>query len=128
MIHIADENQVEKKKDATELISSLNAFQKLLVSKVPKLVKLILTVPATNAVSGRSCSTLRIVKPYLWSSMIQERPGCLILTTYKEKIDKLKLVEAANQFWFQKWASLFHLRTDTSPESLPKVLIRGARH
>ena len=54
-----------KKKDATELISSLNAFQKLLVSKVPKLVKLILTVPATNAVSGRSCSTLRIVKPYL---------------------------------------------------------------
>ena len=40
-----------------KIISSLNAFQKLVVSDVLKLVKLILTGPTTNAVSKSSCST-----------------------------------------------------------------------
>ena len=67
-----------------------------------KLVKLILTVPATNALSERSCSTLRIFKTYLRSSVTQELLGsCLILATYNEKVDKLKLVEIANQFCFE---------------------------
>ena len=34
--------------------------------------------------------------------MTQERlSSCLILVTYKEKVDKLKLVEVANQFNFE---------------------------
>ena len=57
LTHIVDEKQVAIK-DAITIISSLNASQKLLVSEVLKLVKLILTVPATNAVIERSCSTL----------------------------------------------------------------------
>ena len=66
-----------------------------------KLDKLILLVPATNAVSERSCSTLRRVKAYLRSSMIQERlNSCLVLATYKEEVDKLNLVEVVNQFSF----------------------------
>ena len=66
-----------------------------------KLDKLILLVPATNAVSERSCSTLVRVKTYLRSSMIQERlNSCLVLATYKEEVDKLNLVEVANQFSF----------------------------
>ena len=74
----------------------------LLVSEVLKLVKLILTVPATNAASERSCSTLCKVKNYLQSSMAQERLSyCLILATYQEKVDKLKLVKVANQFCFE---------------------------
>ena len=40
-------------KDAIAIISSLNASQMLLVSEVLKRLKLILTVPATNAVSER---------------------------------------------------------------------------
>ena len=44
LTHIVDEKQVEIK-DAITVISSLNTFQKLLVSEVLKLVKLILTVP-----------------------------------------------------------------------------------
>ena len=59
--HIVDEKHV-KIKDAITIILSLNASQKLLVSEVLKLVKLILTVPATNAVSERSCSTLHRLK------------------------------------------------------------------
>ena len=58
LTHIVDEKQVGIK-DAITIISSLNIFQKLLVYEVLKLVKLILTVPTTNAVSERSCSILR---------------------------------------------------------------------
>ena len=43
-------------KDVITIISSLNASQTLLASKVFKLVKLISTVPAANAVSERSSS------------------------------------------------------------------------
>ena len=74
----------------------------LLVSEVPRLVRLILTAPATNAVSERSCSMLHRVKTYLRSSLTQELlSSCLSLATYKEKVDKLKLVEVANQFCFK---------------------------
>ena len=70
----------------------------LLESGVLKLVKLILTVPVTNAVSEKTCSKLHKFKTYLPSSLTQERlSSCLILGTYKEKVDKLKLVEVANQ-------------------------------
>ena len=98
--HIIDQKQVAIK-DAVKIISSLNASQRMLVSEVLKLVKLILLVPATNAVSERSCSTLRRVKTYLRSSMTPERLNfCLVLATYKEQVDKLNLVEVSNQFCF----------------------------
>ena len=99
LTHI-DEKQVAIK-DAIKIISSLNASQKMLVSEGLKLVKLILLVPVTNAVSERLCSTLHRVKTYLRSSMTQERlNSCLVLATYKEQVDKLNLVEVANQFCF----------------------------
>ena len=97
--HIVDEKQVGIK-DAITIISSFNASQKLLVSEVLKLVELILTVSTTNSVSGRSCLTLRRFKTYLRSSM-KEVSSCLILATYKEKVDKLKSVEVANLFCFE---------------------------
>ena len=64
LIHIVDEKQVALK-DAITIISSLNASQKLLLSEVLKLVKLILTAPVSNAVSERSCSMLHGFKFYL---------------------------------------------------------------
>ena len=74
----------------------------LLVSEVLRLVKLILTAPATNAVSETSCSMLHRFKTYLRLSLTQELLSyCLILATYKEKVDKLKLIEVANQFCFK---------------------------
>ena len=98
--HIVDEKQVGIK-DAISNISSLNASQKLLVSEVLKLVKPILTVPTTNAVSENSCSMLRRFKIYLRSSMTQELLSfCLLLTTYKQKV-KQKLVDKADQFCFK---------------------------
>ena len=69
LAHIVDEKQVGIK-DAITIISSLNTSQKLLVSEVLKPVKLILTVPATNALNERSCSTLHKFKFYLRSSKL----------------------------------------------------------
>ena len=98
---IADERQV-RIKDAITIISSLNTSQKLLLFEVLKFVKLILTIPATNAVRERYCSMLHRFKFYLRSSITQELlSSCLIVAAYKEKIDKLKLVEVANQFCFE---------------------------
>ena len=96
LTHIIDEKQVAIK-DPKKIISSLNAFQRMLVSEVLKLGKLILLLPAIYAVSARSCSTLCRVKTYLQSSMTQESLNyCLVLASYKEQVDKLNLVEVAN--------------------------------
>ena len=55
-------NNVDEKqigiKEAIKIISSLIASQKLIVSEVLKLVKLLLLVPTTSAVSERLRSTL----------------------------------------------------------------------
>ena len=79
LAHIVDEKQAGIK-DSIAIISSLNAFQKLLVYEVLKLVKLIRTVPATNDVSERSCSTLHTFKFYLRSSIIYHLP--IIMNIY----------------------------------------------
>ena len=61
-----------------------------------------LLVSATIDVSERPCSTLRRVKTYLRSSVTEEYiSSCLILASYKEQVDKRKLVELANQFCFE---------------------------
>ena len=62
--NIVDEKEVGAK-EAIKIISPLTASQKLLVSEVLKLVKLILLVPTTNVASERSRSTLCRVKTYL---------------------------------------------------------------
>ena len=101
MTRTVDENQAAIK-DTITIISSLNASQKLLVSEVLKFVKLIITVSPTNALSERSCSTLRRFKFYLRLSITQELLSSgLIIATFKKKVDKLKLVEVANQFCFE---------------------------
>ena len=84
LTHIIDEKQVAIK-DPKKIISSLNAFQRMLVSEVLKLGKLILLLPSIYAVSARSCSTLCRVKTYLQSSITQESLNyCLVLASYKE--------------------------------------------
>ena len=76
-------------KEAIKIISSLNASRKLLVSEMVKLVKLILLVPTTNAVSERSRLRLCRVKTYLQAYMTQEPVSCcLIVTTYEKQVDK----------------------------------------
>ena len=50
--------------------------------------------------------------------MTQKRISCcLVLATYEEKVDRIKLVEIVNQF-VSKMDIGFHLCTGTFPESL----------
>ena len=48
-----------------------------------------------NAISERSCSTLKRIKTYPRSTMTQSR---LMLNTYNKALGELSLVEVANEF------------------------------
>ena len=68
-------------------------------SEVVKVVQLILVMPATNAVSERSFSTMRRIRSYLRSTMRQDRLNHLMtLHIYQNKLDSLDLVSVANDF------------------------------
>ena len=77
----------------------MSACMRAYFSEVVILIKLLLIAPATNAVSERSCSTLRRIKTYLRTTMTQNRMNnTIILNTYKEELDKLDMIQVANEF------------------------------
>ena len=65
--------------DIKEYLSSLTLAQRSLLSEVCQIAKLVMVMPATNAISERSFSTLRRVKYYLRSSMTQPRLNNLMI-------------------------------------------------
>ena len=88
-------------KEVTDIHMVVKKFQKMSAgmrahfSEVVILIKLLLIAPATNAVSERSCSTLRRIKTYLRTTMTQNRMNN-ILNTYKEEVDKFDMIQVAN--------------------------------
>ena len=59
---------------------------------VMKLVRLVLHMPATNAISERSFSAMRRIKTYLRSTMRQERLNAvMVLHVHKTRTDNLDL-------------------------------------
>lgn len=86
-------------KDVITYARSLSAAQILLLSEVGTLLKLILVMPATNAVSERSFSALRRVKTFLRTTMNQDRLNHLmVLHVHKQLTDELNLKDVANDF------------------------------
>ena len=80
------------------LLRNLSAEQSHF-SEVVYLLRLLLVMPATNAVSEHSASALRLIKTYLRSSMSQLRMNNLmVLHIHKENLDQLNMVEVANDF------------------------------
>ena len=70
-----------------------------LLSKVHKLLKLYLTVPATSATSERCNSVLKRIKNYLRNTMTQQRTNnTFVCHVLKQRTDDLDLVEIANTF------------------------------
>ena len=68
-------------------------------SEVIVIMTLILVVPATNASSERSFSSLRRIKSYLRSTMTQPRLNHLmILHAHRERTDSLCLRDVASDF------------------------------
>ena len=78
-------------------------FQKLetrmLVAEVINLVKLILVMPATKAVSERSFLCLKRIKTYLRSATTNNRLNHLLtLHIHKLLTDRLNLTKVADEF------------------------------
>lgn len=80
-------------------VKSMSPAMQSGMSEVMKLIKLILIMPATNAISERSASALRRVKTYLRTTMHQDRFNHLmILHIHKDAVDDLPLDKCVNKF------------------------------
>ena len=85
--------------DIKNYILSLSPGVQSSMSEVCKLLKLILVMPATNAVSERSASALRRLKNYLRSTMTQSRlNNLMLLHIHRERLDKLCLKSCVKEF------------------------------
>ena len=85
--------------DIKKYLCSLTGAQRDLLSQVCIVLKLILIMPATNATSERSFSTLRRLKTYLRNTMGQERlNNLMILHVHKDITDTLNLKSIADEF------------------------------
>ena len=86
-------------RDIIKYVRNLTQMQKDLLSDICTVIKLILVMPATNAVSERSFNALRRVKTYLRATMTQKRLNHLIiLHVHKDLTDKLNLNDIGNDF------------------------------
>ena len=78
-------------------------------SEVIKVAKLILVMPATNALSERSFSALRRVKTWLRTTIDQVRLNhCMTLHVHKSRTDSLSLIQIGNEF-IQRNTSRMHI-------------------
>lgn len=69
------------------------------MSEVCVVIKLLMVMPATNAVSERSASGVRRIKTYLRSTMSQLRfNNLLVLHVHKDRADQLNLKTCLNEF------------------------------
>ena len=63
------------------------------------LVSLVLVMPATNAASERSFSSLHRIKSYLRSTMTQSRlNSIMLLHVHNDLTDQINLIDVANNF------------------------------
>ena len=81
------------------MVQRMSAAEKAVFSELVKLVRLLLTMPATNAVSERSFSAMRRISTYLRSTMLQERLNAtMVLHIHKDLKDLLDLKAVGNDF------------------------------
>ena len=91
--------------DLVTFLKSLDSSRRKLLSEISTLGKLLLVMPATNAVGERSFSALKRVKTYLRSTTGDSRVNHLImmmLHVHKDRTDALSLVHAAYDFAGEK--------------------------
>ena len=81
-----------------EYFKTLSLAQRDCMSELVILLKLILAIPATNAISVRSASTVCRLKSYLRSTVSNSFNNLLILHTHKQRTDELNLAVCLNDF------------------------------
>ena len=86
-------------KELVKFLQGLTAADRRLMAQLVILAKLLLVMPATNAVSERSFSALKRVKTNLRATAKEKWLNHLmILHVHKDRIDKIYLEDVANQF------------------------------
>ena len=104
---LADVNHSVTVPGVIEQFRQPTKLQRAFLSEVFTLAKLLLVVPATNAISDQSGSTLRRIKTYLCTTICQSCLNhCMLLNTYKEVLDELSLIYIANEFCRESEARL----------------------
>ena len=90
--------QITNLKTLCEVMNDVTS-SKTMFSEVYTLLHTVLTVPVTTATAERTFSTLRRLKTFLRSSMTQPRLNhIMLLHIYKERTDKLNLLNIATKF------------------------------
>ena len=85
--------------EVIQKFKNLSPARKNLLSEVIKVVKLMLVIPATNAISERSFSSNKRVKTYLRATMKDNRLNHLMtLHVHKCRTDELNLISLDNTF------------------------------
>ena len=94
--NIPEDSSVQHLPAVVKFLKELSHHQRSLMSEV---CTLILLMPASNAVSECSFSSLRQLKSYLRSTTTQERlNSILILLVHNDLTDNLNLTEIGNEF------------------------------
>ena len=83
--------------DIVQHVCTLSSGVHMSITQVSSLVRLLLVMPATNAVSERSASALRRVKSYLRTTMT-DKNNLLVLHVHKDRCDSLVLEDCLNKF------------------------------
>ena len=85
--------------EVRDYFRSHSPAQQSCMSEILTLFKLIMVIPATNAVSERSASAVRRVKTYLRSTMTQHCfNNPFVLHVHKERTDTIQLTACLNEF------------------------------
>ena len=90
---------IDNVNEMVEFVQSLSATTKAFVPQVIVLAKILLVMPANNAVSEQLLSAMRWVKTYLRSTTADFRINHLmILHVHKDRRDSLNMAEVTNAF------------------------------
>lgn len=85
--------------DIHQHFQALSHSEVVLLGEVVKVIKLVLLMPATNAVSERSASAMRRIKSYLRSTMTQSRlNSVMVLHIHKHLTDTVNHIAVLNEF------------------------------
>ena len=81
------------------MLQKLDYSRNVAMSKVIKVAKILLVMPATSAISERSFSAMKRVKTYLRSTKTDSRMNHLmVLHVHKQRVDSTNLIDVANEF------------------------------
>ena len=90
------EGSVNTFHDIRILVKQLKTSIRNLISEVIKMIKLVIVMPTTNAVSECSFSAMRRLYTYLRTNMGSSRlNNAMVLHIHKDRLEKLSIVDVA---------------------------------